>query len=91
MLATFRERAKTMWTAEEKEANKAYFGRNRKPNNDEDGMDYISDVVQDLNSKESTNARKHLGHSKAIINTLNNLFDASTLHASQESSPLLRM
>ena len=87
MLATYRERARTMWTAEEKEANKAFFGGNRKPNKDEDGMDYISDVVQDLNSKESTNARKHLGHSKAIINTLNNLFDASTLHASQESSP----
>ena len=87
MLATYRGRAREIWTAAQKEANKEFFGRNRKPNNDEDGMDYISDVVQDLNSKDYTLARKQLGHSKAIINTLNNLFDASTLHASQESSP----
>ena len=77
MLAAHRGRAKTMWSAEQKEANKAYFGGNLKPILDDDGMDYISDTVQELTSKEMTDARKHLGHSNAILSTLGRMTEAS--------------
>jgi len=77
MLAAHRGRAKTMWSAEQKEANKAFFGGNLKPILDDDGMDYISDTVQELTSKEMTDARKHLGHSNAILSTLGRMTEAS--------------
>ena len=80
MLAAHRGRAKTMWSAEEKEANKDFFGGNLRPILDDDGMDYISDVVQDLTSKEMTDARKHLGHSNAILSTLHNLTEDFEWH-----------
>lgn len=55
VLAAFRGRARTMWSDEEKEASKAYFGRNYKPTVGDDGMDYVSDLVQDyLTSEEDT-------------------------------------
>ena len=38
MLAVYRGRARTMWSAEEKEVNKAHFGRNLKALQD-DGLD----------------------------------------------------
>ena len=63
------------WTAEEREASKEIFGGNLKPVIGDDGLDYISNVVQDLSSQEKTDARKHLGHSSAILSTLVKLDD----------------
>jgi len=75
MLAAHRGRARTMWSAEEREASKEFFGGNLKPVIGDDGLDYISNVVQDLSSQEKTDARKHLGHSSAILSTLVKLDD----------------
>ena len=89
MLAAHRGRARTMWSAEEKEASKVFFGGNLKPLVSDDGMDYISDVVHELTSKEMTDARKHLGHSNAILSTLGSLakpLDGSTSTNVQSNS-----
>ena len=75
MLAAHRGRARTMWSAEEREASKEFFGGNLKPVIGDDGLDYISNVVQDMSSQEKTDARKHLGHSSAILSTLVKLDD----------------
>ena len=70
MLAAHRARARTIWTAEEKESHKMFFRGNQ---NRDDGVDYISDVVQNMTSHDYTNARKQLGQSNAIMTTLRNL------------------
>ena len=91
MLAEFRGRASTVWTAEEREASKAFFCRSYNAQQVDDGMDHISNEVQDLSEKESTAARKHLGHSKAILNTLGSLAETSedsTLHTTSRESSL---
>jgi hypothetical protein len=79
MLSAHRARARTLWSAEEKEVNKMVFGGNLGPikNDDGDGMDYITDPIQDLSHKESTDARKHLSHSGAILSTLDNMAETS--------------
>jgi len=88
MLTAFRGRERTMWTAEEKAVRNEYFNSSsHKPIIGDDGMDYISDLVQEyLTPEEFDNARKHLGHSNAILNTLGNLTKTSHLHTSCESS-----
>ena len=73
MLAAHRGRARTMWSAEEKEVNKQFFGGNLKPMIDDDGMDYISEVAQEMTSRDCVDARKHLGHSRAILGTLHSM------------------
>ena len=86
MLAKFRGRNRTLWSAAEKEAAKEYFGRTVKAyKNDNDGMDYISDVAQNLNSQQRTDAEKHLGHSSAIISTFKDL-DKTTDSANRSGS-----
>ena len=89
MLAAHRGRAKTMWSPEEKEAAKEYYGTYQSTANDF-GIDVIPDAIQSLTSQEETNARKHLGHSRAILDTLRNLTkttEDSILHTSRKSSP----
>jgi len=77
MLADFRGRARTIWSDEQKEANKAFFGGSRQARYDDDEMDYISSVAHDLSSQQSTNAKKQLGHSRAIMNTFKDLTETS--------------
>ena len=79
MLADFRGRKKTMWSDEEKEAAKSYFGKHKSMQGvTDDGMDYISPAgVRHMSTKQLTDAMKHIGHSRALIDTLDNLFGTS--------------
>ena len=83
MLVRFRGRNRTIWSAAEKQAAKEYYGNLKALKNDNDGMDYVSDVAQNLNSQQITDAGKHLGHSSAIMSTLKDL--AKTANSSNRS------
>ena len=80
MLAAHRARARTKWSAEEKEAAKSYWGNRNTSTSCQQGdvgMDYISSVASDLSRKQKTNANKHLGHCRELMDTLENLIKTS--------------
>ena len=92
MLAVYRGRNRTLWSNEEKEAAKSYFGcGNCKPIEGDDGMDYTTSVMNDLlTQKQQTDARKHISHSKQLLDTLgmlDNNFSPRRESAGRESVP----
>ena len=73
MLAAFRGRNRTMWSSEQKEAAKSFFGHgNCKAVEGNDGMDCISSALPDeITEAELTNAKKHTSHSDLLLDTFN--------------------
>jgi len=85
MLAAYRARSRTLWTAEEKEAAKSFYGNAKATRDtDSDGMDHISSIALDLSLREMNNGRKHLRHSQDLIDTLDELVDQPSIPNNQE-------
>ena len=88
MLAVYRGRNRTLWSNEEKEAAKSYFGfGNCKPIESDDGMDYTSSAMDHLlTQKQETDAKKHIRHSKQLLDTLGTLDNNSSPSPRRESA-----
>jgi len=70
-LTAFRGRNRTMWSDEQKEAAKSHYGKfNRATRETDDGMDYITSIVTDLTEQQKEENKKHICHSKELLDTL---------------------
>jgi len=74
MLAAYRGRARTLWSAQEKEAAKSFYGRLQASSlRGDKGMDYVSSVEHILSDSQRTTAQKLVGHGQGLMDALNSL------------------
>ena len=93
MLSEYRERARTLWSAEEKKAARSYYGRlqaSKMQAQRNKGMDFITDVVADLNQQERTSVNKRLGHARSLMDALKNLDKATNQDSTPVHQPIKR-